>query len=49
MLYTVIPSQLYWKDLTLDTLMESMAQDLLELYDKGLEAAELFQASRPCA
>ena len=47
MLFTVIPSQLYCEDLTLDTLMDSMASDLLDLYENGLEAAVLVQASKP--
>ncbi|CAE7382390.1 unnamed protein product [Symbiodinium sp. KB8] len=37
MLFTAIPSQLYCQDLTLDTLMDSMTSDLLDLYENGLQ------------
>ncbi|CAE7360385.1 unnamed protein product, partial [Symbiodinium natans] len=37
MLYSVIPSELYCGDLTLDTLLDDMVADLTRMYEDGLE------------
>ena len=41
MLFTVIPSELYYKDLTLDTLLDAMVTDLAQMYDEGLVVASI--------
>ena len=40
MLFTVIPSELYFGDATLDTLMQSMVNDLNQTYDQGVDATK---------
>ena len=39
MLFTVIPSELYAGDLTLDVLLAALAKDLGELYENGASVA----------
>ena len=36
LLFTVIPSELYWNDLTLDALLSALADDLHRLYENGV-------------
>lgn len=41
LLFSVIPSELYWQDQTLDGLLSAMADDLHQLYETGLSVALL--------
>ena len=38
MLFTVIPSELYWRDLTLRQLLGTLVDDLTSLCQSGIEA-----------
>ena len=39
MLFSVVPSELYCGDKTLDTLMQAMVGDLSKAYEDGVDAA----------
>ena len=43
MLFTVVPSELYWRDLTLNRLLEAMVEDLTSLGQTGIEAANSYK------
>ena len=40
-LYSVLPAELYWGDETLDALNHHLAQDLTDLFTKGIEVLRL--------
>ena len=41
LLFSVIPSELYWQDQTLDGLLSALSEDLHQLYETGLSVSLL--------
>ena len=48
-LFSVIPSELYWQDQTLDGLLSALTDDLQQLYETGLSVALLYMQSQGCS